>query len=48
VAPSRRSREDQVKDGRIDAMGCVGHCYHYFAVFDVLGHMSILVFCFDL
>jgi hypothetical protein len=24
VAPSRRSREDQVEDGRVDAMDCIG------------------------
>jgi hypothetical protein len=44
VAPSWRSHEDQVKDGWVDAMGCVGPCYPYFAIFHVLGHRGILVF----
>jgi hypothetical protein len=35
---------DQVKDGRVDAMGCVGPFYPLFAVFDVLGLSDILVF----
>jgi hypothetical protein len=37
-------RRDQVKDRRIDATGCVGPCYHYFVIFYVLDHKSILVF----
>jgi hypothetical protein len=37
VASSRWSCEDQVKDGWVDAMGCVKPCYPYFAVFIVLG-----------
>jgi hypothetical protein len=37
VASSSRSRGDQAEDERIDAMDCVGHCYPYFAIFDVLG-----------
>jgi hypothetical protein len=45
VAPSWRSRADQVKDGRVDAMGCVRPCYPSFAVFDVLSPRGILVFC---
>jgi hypothetical protein len=44
VPPSRRSREDQVKDEQVDAMGCVGTCYPYFAIFMVLGPRGILVF----
>jgi hypothetical protein len=51
VAPSWRSCADQVKDGRVDAMGSVGPCYPYFAIFIVLGPRGIvviLVFCFGL
>jgi hypothetical protein len=48
MTPSRRSREDQVENGRIDTMGCVRPCYHYFAVFIILDHMSILIFYLDL
>jgi hypothetical protein len=44
VTPSRRSREDHIKDRRIDAMSCVGSCYPYFTVFDVLAARGILVF----
>jgi hypothetical protein len=40
VAPSQRSREDQVKDGRVDATGCVRLCYPYFTVFIVLYHRA--------
>jgi hypothetical protein len=50
VAPSRRLRE-QVEDGRVDVMGCVGPCYPCFAIFLVLGPRGIvvfLVFCFGL
>jgi hypothetical protein len=36
VAPSRRSLEDQVKDGWVDATGCIGPYYPYFVVFFVL------------
>jgi hypothetical protein len=43
VAPSWRSREDQVEDGRVDALGYVRPCYPYFVVFIVLGHMDIFV-----
>jgi hypothetical protein len=35
------SREDQVEDGWVDAMDCIGPCYPYFAVFIVLGPRSI-------
>jgi hypothetical protein len=44
VALSWRSREDQVEDGRVDATGCVGPYYHYFAVFDVLDTRGNLFF----
>jgi hypothetical protein len=44
VAPSWRSRRDQVEDGRVDATGCVGPCYPYFAIFYVLGPRGIVVF----
>jgi hypothetical protein len=44
VAPSRRSREDEVNDGQVDATGCVGPCYPYFIIFYVLDHRGILTF----
>jgi hypothetical protein len=44
VAPSRMLRQDQVEDGRVDAMDCVGPCYSYFVIFYVLGHKGIVVF----
>jgi hypothetical protein len=44
MAPSQRLRRDQVKDERVDATGCVGPYYPYFAVFYVLGSRGILVF----
>jgi hypothetical protein len=44
VAPSWRLCRNQVDDGRVDAMGCVGSCYAYFAVFFVLGPRGIIVF----
>jgi hypothetical protein len=44
VAPSWRLRRDQVEDGRVDAMGCVGPDYPYFAVFYLLGPRGIVVF----
>jgi hypothetical protein len=43
VAPSRGLRQRQVKDGRINAMGCVGSCYPSFTVFNVLDHRNIVV-----
>jgi hypothetical protein len=43
VAPSRRLRQDQVEDGRVDMMGYVGPCYPYFAVFYVLGPRGIVI-----
>jgi hypothetical protein len=36
IASSRWLRRGQIEDGRIDAMGSVGFCYHCFAVFYVL------------
>jgi hypothetical protein len=44
VASLRRSRENQVEDRQVNAMGYVEHCYSYFAIFIVLDHRSILVF----
>jgi hypothetical protein len=44
VAPSRRSREDQVEDRWVNAMGCVGPYYPYFTVFYVLDPRHIVVF----
>jgi hypothetical protein len=44
VVPSRRSREDQVEDGRVDATGYIEPCYSCFAIFFVLGRWGILVF----
>jgi hypothetical protein len=43
TAPSRRLRQRQVEDERVDAMGCVGPCYPTFAVFNILGHRDIVV-----
>jgi hypothetical protein len=43
VAPSWRSREDQVEDGQVDALGCVRVCYPYFVIFILLGYMGIFV-----
>jgi hypothetical protein len=44
VTLSRRLRRDQVKDGWVDAIGCVRPCYPYFIVSYVLVPMSIVVF----
>jgi hypothetical protein len=43
VAPSWRSYEDQVENGRVDALGCVRVCYPYFVIFILLGYMGIFV-----
>jgi hypothetical protein len=43
VAQSRRLRQRQVEDGRVDAMGYVGPCYPTSAVFNVLGPGGIVV-----
>jgi hypothetical protein len=40
IAPSWRSCENQVKDGWVNAMGCIGPYYPYFVVFIVLGPMT--------
>jgi hypothetical protein len=44
VARSRMLCQNQVKDGRVDAMGYVGPGYSYFAVFYVLDPIGIVVF----
>jgi hypothetical protein len=44
VAPSQRLHRDQVEDGWVDPMGCVGPCYSYFIVFYVLCSRGIVVF----
>jgi hypothetical protein len=44
MASSQRSRKDEAKAERVDAMGCIGLFYLYFTVFVVLGHRDILVF----
>jgi hypothetical protein len=44
VASSWRMRRSEAEDGWIDMMGCVGPCYPYFAVFNVLDRRDSLVF----
>jgi hypothetical protein len=44
VAPSRRLRQDQVKDGQVDATGYIGPCNLYFGVFYVLDPRGLVVF----
>jgi hypothetical protein len=44
VASSQRLRRRQIKEGRVDVMGCVGPCYPTFAVFNVLDTRGIVVF----
>jgi hypothetical protein len=44
VAPSQKSREDQVENGRVDATGYIGPCYPYLSIFFVLAPRGILVF----
>jgi hypothetical protein len=44
VASLTRSRGDEVKDGRVDAMGCIRLFYPNFAVFNILGLRGDLVF----
>jgi hypothetical protein len=44
VALSRRSRQDEVEDERVDAMGYIRLFYPNFTVFRVPGFMGILVF----
>jgi hypothetical protein len=43
VAPSQRLRRRQVKDGRVDTMGCVRPCYSTFTVFNVLDDRGVVV-----
>jgi hypothetical protein len=40
---SRRLRQRQVEDGRVDATGCAGPCYPNFVIFNVLGPRGIVV-----
>jgi hypothetical protein len=47
VASSRRSRENEAKDRRVDATGCIKLFYPYFVIFAVLGPRGISVFCMD-
>jgi hypothetical protein len=44
VAPSRRLRQVQLEDGRVDATAYVGPCYLCFIVFLILCHRGIVVF----
>jgi hypothetical protein len=44
VAPSWRSREDQVKNGWVDAMSYTGPFYPKIIIFYILGYKGILVF----
>jgi hypothetical protein len=48
VALSWRLHRDQVKNGWVNATGCIGPCYPYFVIFIALGLMGILVFCLGL
>jgi hypothetical protein len=43
VALSRRLRQREVEDERVDATGCIGLCYPTFVVFNVLGPWGIVV-----
>jgi hypothetical protein len=44
VKSSLRSREDEAKDGWVDATGCIEPFYPYFTVYVVLGFRGNLVF----
>jgi hypothetical protein len=44
VVSSRRLHEDEVEDGWVDAMGCIGLFYHNFVVSIILAPRGILVF----
>jgi hypothetical protein len=46
VAPSWRSREDQIEDGRVDATGYIRLGYPYIAIFFVLCSTDIYLFVF--
>jgi hypothetical protein len=48
VASSQRSCENEVEDGRVDAMSCIRLFYPNFIIFIVLGHRDILVFWLSL
>jgi hypothetical protein len=48
AASSRRSRRDEVEDGRVDATGCIGLFYPNFAIFVVLGNKGSLVISFPI
>jgi hypothetical protein len=43
MAPSRRLHRRQVENGRVDAMGYIGHCYPTFVIFNVLDPRGIVV-----
>jgi hypothetical protein len=47
VESSRRSRGDEVEDGRVDAMSYIRLFYLNFAVFFVLGYKGSLVISFS-
>jgi hypothetical protein len=47
MASSWRSCEDEVEDGWVNAMGCIGLFYPKFVVFIVLGHKGSLVISFS-
>jgi hypothetical protein len=46
VASSQRSCEDEAKDRRVNATGCIGLFYPNFVVFVVFGHNGSLVISF--
>jgi hypothetical protein len=48
VASSRRSCEDEAKDGRVDATDCIELFYPNFVVFVVFGHNGSLVISFPI
>jgi hypothetical protein len=48
VASSRRSHEDEAKDGWVDTTGCIRLFYSNFIVFVVLGHKDTLVISFPI
>jgi hypothetical protein len=48
VASSWRSRGDKVKDGQVNAIGCIRLFYPNFAIFIVLGHKGSIVISFPI
>jgi hypothetical protein len=48
VASSRMSRGDEVKDGQVDATGCIRLFYPNFGVFVALVHKGSLVISFPI